>query len=146
MSPEPNLVQASTAIFSAAYWCTPGKALRPAKSEPEALAGLIANSTMPLANAWSHILGPANLDVTITSIFAHQRPQARFPFNGIGTDGSEGCELADWVVVHDHARGNRRAILIQTKMTTGKKVGGAKRLYTGWPPFRFGTAPRLRTH
>lgn len=133
-----RLTSATQSIVTAAYWATPIKARRAPRSEPEYLAALIANSTLPLARAWSWLLAPANLQVTITSIFAHQRPRVRFPYEGGAADGLEGCELADWVIVHDHDARRRRAVLVQTKVNSKAVRGAQKRLYEQWPVFQFG--------
>ena len=138
-----QLANAARGGISAGFWTAPTSAMRRATKETEFVATLIASCVGPLVSAWSHILADEALSVTVQGVFLHQRPKIRFPSTPANLVGQGFCELADLLIVHDHAGGHRQACLVQAKKIPGAPVmGDQKDLYEQWDPFRFASGAR----
>lgn len=132
------LTASARAVIAAGYWTMPAGAIRRADKETEFVATLIESCVGPLTQAWGEILKGTGLDLTVRGVFLHQRPKVRFPSPTVADCGAGFCELADLLIVHDHERAARRAVLVQAKTVPGGAVtGDQKNLYERWDPFRF---------
>lgn len=86
-----------------------------------------------IAAAWKPTLSAANIEIELTAVFCHSRPQVSFPPK-IYVQGTGRCELADLLIVIDHRRidgsvSDRRAVLIQAKRN---KDGGINLSGSDW--------------
>jgi hypothetical protein len=146
-------IAASPAITSALMHGSTGVAAP--TNEPTAVAALTWAGTPAIAAAWSPILRPLGLAVTMQGVFCHGSPQVSF------SDSSgviRTCELADLLLVVDDCTSgaiqDRRAVLVQAKLFSASRAistaGTAAHqldLYMRWPSFQFtsgayGAAPR----
>src|ERR1700726_1402945 len=97
---------------------------RPTSKPPEEdfVAALVLKAVPEIANAWSSLCRRWNVHVTITAVFCHNTPKARFERAGI----TESPELADLLIVRRHQpiRGEPRqvAVLIQAKMSSKGEI------------------------
>lgn len=130
----------------------------PRTSRPTGEVGAVRTITLDgmdeVANAWSPILRSLGYRIEVKAVFCHSRPQVSFnripsPHAPSAPAGGKGrCELADLLVVMDHADRHtgivdRRAVLIQAKLL---KSGAIKPSGKEWiqhellawlPPFNF---------
>jgi len=142
-----QLTASARAVISAGYWTRPAGAIRRADKETEFVTTLIESCVGPLTQAWDEILKGAGLDLTVRGLFLHQRPKVRFPSPTVADCGAGFCELADLLIVHDHERTARRAVLVQAKTVPGDAVtGDQKDLYERWDSFRFAAGAKGRTY
>lgn len=138
-----QLIASARAVIAAGYWARPAGAIRRADKETEFVSTLIESCVGPLTQAWGEILKGIGLDLTVRGVFLHQRPKVRFPSPTMAHCGPGFCELADLLIVHDHERTARRAVLVQAKTVPGCAVtGDQKKLYERWDPFRFAAGPK----
>lgn len=99
-----------------------GKMSRPPKIEIDFVASLVENGAPRLERLWRHALG-RGVNVRVGGVFTHQSPlvvvQGRAP-RPVTTNG---CELADLLILHSHrtAAGKvfLRGVLMQTKIDKG---------------------------
>ena len=120
------------------------------KTEPDFVAALVLGGVPDIAVAWTRILRPRGIRLSLQGVFCHNRPQVTYPASNASSLGSRlpQCELADLLLVIDDktagAPPTRRAALVQAKMAKGKPSialrGGdlvQLRLLQHWPPFNF---------
>nr|WP_281719420.1 hypothetical protein [Nitrosomonas nitrosa] len=133
----------------------------PPTKEPDFVAAFVLGGTVAIATAWSAILRPHRISMTIQSVYCHGSPLVVFPptRKGAGLASPSRCELADLLLVIDDTTAGsppaRRASLVQAKMaasTSGSiTLSGTDLvqldLMQNWPTFTFpdkGYDPRTR--
>jgi hypothetical protein len=130
---------------------------RPSREE-DFVAAFVLGAMPLIATAWSALLQPLGLSLTVRAIYCHGRPQVAFSRTGLvaNVPPSGSCELADLLLCIDDTSGNlttRRAALVQAKMLKGGTVSLSGSdlvqldLLQNWPAFTFqdpGYATRAR--
>jgi hypothetical protein len=108
--------------------------------EEDYVAALILRGLPMLAQAWQPLLQQWGIRLSLTGVFCHQTPKARFR----RMRKMESPELADLLIVRRHgdSRGMARqvAVLIQAKMSDTGEIKLPNNdpqlfLYTTWPSF-----------
>jgi hypothetical protein len=120
----------------------------PTPHEPDLVAGLVLESTPLMWRAFSQILEPFGISLSLFSVYCHQTPKVRYP--GISKTSTE---VGDLLVVHIHRASNgrfsRNALLYQAKAASNQpyEVPASERhqlrLYTEWPEFEYYRSPPL---
>lgn len=108
--------------------------------EPDYIAMLVLSAMPAIASAWRPYLAPFGIDLTVSTVYCHQRPVVDY-----GTRPRP--ELGDILFVHVHrAKGRRtvrRSLLLQAKVAPARYYGLASsdlhqlKLYDSWPKFTY---------
>jgi len=120
----------------------PGRRSRSAAiPEEDYVAALILLALPQLADSWRPLLHQWGMSLTITGVFCHQTPKAKFSMNG----NTVSPELADLLLVRRHVDSGHHvrqcAVLIQAKMSEDGEIALQSAdpqlyLYTTWPSFQ----------
>lgn len=120
----------------------PGRRARSATvPEEDYVASLILVALPRLATSWTALLQQWGVSLTLTGVFCHQTPKAKFTMNG----STVSSELADLLIVRRHVDSAHQvrecAVLIQAKMSDDGRIALPNgdpqlHLYITWPSFQ----------
>lgn len=118
-----------------------GKMNRPPRIEIDFVASMVENGAPRLERLWRRALGPG-VNVRVGGVFTHQSPLVTVQGTAPRPVTTNGCELADLLVLHSHRTAGGKVFLRGVLMQTKIDKGGAFVpddpqfwLYDCWPQF-----------
>jgi len=127
------------AIASTVLEC---KHYRKMPHEPDFMAALMLRGVAEFAPRWVEHFQQTGHELSILSVFCHQRPIVKWPAS------PKGCELGDLLVMvrhHEPARTCQSALLLQAKCIQPDWNHSGEpqlELYRSWPAFRYASPLR----